>query len=204
MAIRLGPAQPRGIAWNGAGGWLIFSQARQVNFSRPILVFGGWITFQRRGITSSVSVFTGKTIPRIVFWSGSLFAHFHDPVRATAGAGGRGLDHNPLARQVIGKGVAHRMAAREGAHRAGLFSRLAGSQDIFGCRRLQLLKLQFQLIDQPGAPLRRDAVFVTAQFGDLELEFLDHRLRAGDNCTGLCQLAFRNLRTGLGGGQGSA
>jgi len=40
MAIRLGPAHPRGIAWNGAGGWLIFSQARQVNFSRTV-----WITF---------------------------------------------------------------------------------------------------------------------------------------------------------------
>ena len=40
IAIRLGPAQPRGMAWKGAGGWLIFSQSRQVNFSRT-----AWITF---------------------------------------------------------------------------------------------------------------------------------------------------------------
>ena len=80
---------------------------------------------------------------------GDIFAHFYETIRAAAGTGGRRLDNNPLARQVIGKGFAHRMAAREGAHRAGLFSRLAGGQDIFGCRRLQLLKLQFQLIDQP-------------------------------------------------------
>jgi hypothetical protein len=96
------------------------------------------------------------------------------------------------------------MAAREGAHRAGLFSHLAGSQDIFGCRSLQLFKLQFQLIDQPRASFRRDTVFVTAQFGDLELELLDHCLRAGHDRPGLCQLAFRNICTSLGGGQGSA
>jgi len=28
------------MAWKGAGGWLIFSQSRQVNFSRTV-----WITF---------------------------------------------------------------------------------------------------------------------------------------------------------------
>jgi len=28
--------KPRGVAWNGAGGWLIFSQSRQVNFSRTV------------------------------------------------------------------------------------------------------------------------------------------------------------------------
>jgi hypothetical protein len=51
MAIRLGPAQPRGMAWNGAGGWLILSQSRQVNFSRTV-----WITVHCRGMTSSLSV----------------------------------------------------------------------------------------------------------------------------------------------------
>jgi hypothetical protein len=29
-----GPAQPLPITWNGAGAWLIFSQSRQLNFSR--------------------------------------------------------------------------------------------------------------------------------------------------------------------------
>ncbi len=36
-----GPGQPLAITWNGAGAWLIFSQSRQVNFSRTC-----WITFQ--------------------------------------------------------------------------------------------------------------------------------------------------------------
>lgn len=58
---------------------------------------------------------------------------------------------SPARQWVIRERLGHRMAAREGAHRAGLFSRLAGGQDIFGCRRLKFFKLQFQLIDQPGA-----------------------------------------------------
>src|SRR3546814_12427119 len=51
MARKLGPAQPRGTTWNGAGGWVTASQSRQENFSRTV-----WTTFQWRGITSSVSV----------------------------------------------------------------------------------------------------------------------------------------------------
>jgi hypothetical protein len=50
MARKLGPAQPRGTTWNGAGGWVIASQSQQANLSRTV-----WITFWR-GITSSVSV----------------------------------------------------------------------------------------------------------------------------------------------------
>jgi len=48
------------------------------------------------------------------------------------------------------------------AHPAGLLGRLFCGQDIFGCRRFQLFKLQFQLIDQPRMPFRRDTVFVAA------------------------------------------
>ena len=51
VASRFGPAQPRGVAWKGAGGCDIRWQSRHVNFSRTV-----WITFHRRGITSSVSV----------------------------------------------------------------------------------------------------------------------------------------------------
>src|SRR5271156_7184150 len=51
MASSEGPAKPRGVTWNGAGGWVIVSHARHENFSRTV-----WITFHWRGITSSVSV----------------------------------------------------------------------------------------------------------------------------------------------------
>jgi hypothetical protein len=43
------------MAWNGAGAWLIFSQSRQLNFSRTVS-----ITFHWRGITSSVRVTSMK------------------------------------------------------------------------------------------------------------------------------------------------
>jgi len=41
---KLGPAQPRGVTWNGAGAWLIASQSRQENVSRTCR-----ISFHRRG-----------------------------------------------------------------------------------------------------------------------------------------------------------
>ena len=71
LASRLGPAQPRGVGWKGAGGWLIFSQSRQVNFSRMV-----WITFHCRGMTSSVSVmsspiFTMRVDPQQVQEAGA-------------------------------------------------------------------------------------------------------------------------------------
>ena len=49
MASRLGPAKPRGIGCDGAGGSVIASQSRQVNFSRTCSTI-----FQRRGSHSSV------------------------------------------------------------------------------------------------------------------------------------------------------
>ena len=45
------PAKPRGVRWKGAGGCVIVSQSRHLTFSRTV-----WIIFQRRGITSRVSV----------------------------------------------------------------------------------------------------------------------------------------------------
>ena len=48
---------PRAMTWNGAGGWVILSQRRQVNFSRTV-----WITFHCRGTTSSVSVMSSPSL----------------------------------------------------------------------------------------------------------------------------------------------
>src|ERR1700692_2308934 len=45
------------MTWNGAGGWVILSQDRQVNFSRTV-----WITFHWRGTTSSVSVIVSPSL----------------------------------------------------------------------------------------------------------------------------------------------
>ena len=59
IASRLGPARPRGIAWCGAGGWVMASQARQLNFSRTVCT-----TFHCLGTTSSVSVTSSPSLTR--------------------------------------------------------------------------------------------------------------------------------------------
>ena len=48
--------QPAGVAWNGAGGCVTASQARQAKRSRTV-----WITFHRRGIDLSVSVMSSPS-----------------------------------------------------------------------------------------------------------------------------------------------
>src|SRR5262252_8305706 len=57
IANRLAPARARAITWNGAGGWVIFSHERQLNFSRTV-----WITFHCRGTTSKVSVTSSPSL----------------------------------------------------------------------------------------------------------------------------------------------
>jgi hypothetical protein len=39
IASRFGPAKPRGVTWNGAGGWVMVSQAGQENRSRRQRLF---------------------------------------------------------------------------------------------------------------------------------------------------------------------
>jgi hypothetical protein len=56
------------MACNGAGGWVIFSQARQVNFSRTV-----WITFLCRGTTSSVSVMVSPSLASLPPQQGQVF-----------------------------------------------------------------------------------------------------------------------------------
>jgi hypothetical protein len=47
--------KPRGVTWNGAGGWVLVSQSRQENFSRTV-----WITYQCRGIISTVAMISSR------------------------------------------------------------------------------------------------------------------------------------------------
>ncbi len=58
-ASKPGPARPRAIGCDGAGGWVIASQDRHENFSRTC-----WITFHCRGITSNVSVTSSPSLCR--------------------------------------------------------------------------------------------------------------------------------------------
>lgn len=57
VARSCGPMKPRGVAWNGAGGWVIVSQSRQMNFSRTVSM-----TLKLRGISSSVRVTSSPSL----------------------------------------------------------------------------------------------------------------------------------------------
>lgn len=61
-----------------------------------------------------------------------LLAYLHDPVGASAGEGGRGLDGDPFTRQMVGERLLHRVATRQGAHRAGFIGRVFCGQYILG------------------------------------------------------------------------
>ena len=60
IASRPGPARPRAMAWCGAGGCVMVSQARQLNFSRTVCT-----TFHCLGTTSSVSVTSSPSLTRL-------------------------------------------------------------------------------------------------------------------------------------------
>ena len=57
---RPGPARPRAMGCEGAGGWVIASQERQENFSRTC-----WITFHWRGTISSISVTSSPILRKV-------------------------------------------------------------------------------------------------------------------------------------------
>lgn len=162
IAIGCGPARPRGIVWNGAVRRddlppeerltlltrLIFPQARQVNFPRPILTRGGLDHLPRA--RDDLQGFC------------NVLAHLHDAVRPAARTDARRLDHHPLARQMPGEGFAHGPAACARLHRGIRFSGgLFGRRRVPGCRRLRVLKLQFRLIDQASPAFSEEMPYLS-------------------------------------------
>ena len=84
MARKLGPAQPRGTTWNGAGGWVIVSQSRQATFSRTV-----WMTFHD----------LRNHLQRL----GYVLAQLRQARAATGRARARRGNDDALARQVLGE-----------------------------------------------------------------------------------------------------
>ena len=160
------------MVWKGAGGWVIFSQLRQVNFSRTVCT-----TFHCRGTTSSVSVTSSPSLAELA---------------AAARAGGGRRDHHAFAWQVLGKRCPHRLLAGEAAHDGVVLARLGGGGErVFGRACLQLLELQLELIEQLAAALGRWPEALASQFGDDQLQMRDHGL--GTRGAGFGLLAGRAL-----------
>src|SRR5271167_480390 len=136
------------MVWKGAGGWVIFSQLRQVNFSRTVCT-----TFHCRGTTSSVSVTSSPSLASLPPQHGQ--------------AAGAGI--TTRSRQVLGKGCPHRLLAGEAGHHGRILTGPGLSGEfVFGGTRLQLLELQFELIEELAA-LGRWPETLALQFGDDQL-----------------------------------
>ena len=93
---------------------------------------------------------------------------------------GQRRPHRPTARRL---GRAARLAG------LGLGGVLAGRGDEFA-------QLQFELVDQLAAALRRGAEPVMLELGDQQLEVGDHRLGAGGPRLGLLPRQFRSRERG--------
>jgi hypothetical protein len=149
------------MAWNGAGGWVIFSQSRHVNFSRTVS-----ITFHWRGCDSSVRVTSSPSLR-------SLFA-------AAAGAGRRRIDHHAFARKMVGERVAVGTLARKCTHGRGFGDGLFRRQFVLRGAGFRLFKRQRQLIDQTRRALRPLPINLALQKGDPQLLMRDQRRVRGD------------------------
>ena len=94
---------------------------------------------------------------------------------AAAGAGLRRLDHDALARQMVGEGAAFRALALEAGDGRRFGDGALRGELVFRRARFQLLELERQLIEQPRRALRLLPVNLALQFGDLELLRGDQR-----------------------------
>src|SRR4249920_2184390 len=130
MANRLGPAKPRGVTWNGAGGWVIVSHSRHENFSRTVC-----ITFHCRGIT----------LQRL----SDVLAELRQLRRAAAGAALRRRDHGALARQMLGERLTRRSPALERLYRLSPVRSLFGNQLVLSRGHFQIFELKLHLLQKP-------------------------------------------------------
>jgi hypothetical protein len=145
------------MTWNGAGGWVIFSHDRQLNFSRTV-----WITFHWRGTTSKVSVTASPS----------------DELATTVRTTRRCRHDHALARQVSRQRRSHRPLAGQAA-RGGIRLDRPSRDCVFRGARFQLLELEFQLVEQLAAALSRLPEPLTLHLGDQQLQIGHHRLGAG-------------------------
>ena len=159
-----GPARPREIGWNGAGGWVTPKHFRQANFSRTC-----WMTLKCAGTYSSVSVMSSPELAQRA---------------ATTWTLGRRRMHKPLARQVRRQSPARgsfAFAWLGGAAWLGCLRRNLGRCLILRRVLFKLGELQFELINELAAALRGRAVLLVAQLGDGQLQRLDQLILGEDH-----------------------
>jgi hypothetical protein len=146
---------------------VIFSQARQVSFSRTV-----WITFQDRGTTSNVLLLRAALRVR------HILAELRE-LAATGRARARRRNDDALARQMSGQGCADRVTPGEAPDHTALGLGLGNRRLVFRRGRLELLELELQLVEELGPALGRWPEAVPLHLGNEELQVGDHGLGAG-------------------------
>src|ERR1700756_4641275 len=158
MASRLGPAKPRAIAWNGAGGCVIVSQDRQLNFLPHML---GHEPLPRDDVECLVDV----------------LANLAEFAAAAAWTRGRRWVNDAPRWQIGGESWPRRRPPHEALHLHN--ARRPGLRLILSRRRDQLFQLQFQLIKEPLAALGAWPEHLPLHLVDHQLQVFDQSLRAG-------------------------
>ena len=113
-----------------------------------------------------------------------VLADLRQPVRSAARAGRGPRHHHALARQMLGEGLARRLAADEPLDLGAPGRRLLGRQLVLGRARRELVEREFQLVEKTLLALRPPSV-------ERATQLLDHQRQGGD-------LGFRVGSLGLG------
>ncbi len=108
-----------------------------------------------------------------------VLAELGESGRTTARAGGRAGNDDPLARQVLGQGLADGLPAREGTHARRVTARCLSEKLILGGRGLPILQFELHLLEETGAALAALAIKRAAHLLDREPQMRDHRFSAG-------------------------
>jgi len=173
---------------------------------------------ERRGrLSDLLAIATGELfshrldhfpLPRLRFQRPRhVLAELAQAIAAAAFAGRRRIEHDPLARKMVGEGVALGPLAREAGDMRRLGDRRFRREFVFGRVGFQLFERQRQLIDQTRRAFRALAVNLALQLGDPQLLMGDQRhifgrLGAGDRQFGgdLQALGFGRRQRRLQGG----
>ena len=130
-----------------------------------------------------------------------VLANLRQPVRSAARARRGRRHHHTFARQVLGEGLARRLAADEPAHLGGPGRSLPGRQLILGRAHRELVEREFQLVEKTLLALGPSSV-------ERATELLDHQGQGGDlrlgrrrSCLGRHQRSLQPLSVvRIGGG----
>ena len=149
---------------------------------------------RRGGLADALAVAAGELLPHVLDdlplaghdlkGLGRILAELGQAGAAAAGTGSRTRNNEALARQMVRERAPGGTRAGEACDSGGLGCGDLGGQFVLCGRGLQLLQLQFHLVQQTGGALGARAETVAVELLDLQLEVCDQGQIAGLLCPG--------------------